>query len=41
MSSKEEIEEESYEALTGNPEETKKGMRSGAKDKKEEMPKDQ
>jgi hypothetical protein len=36
MSSKEKIEQESYDALTGNPEETKKGMRSGATDKKEE-----
>jgi hypothetical protein len=36
MSSKEEIEEESYEAISGTAEEIKKGMRSGAIDKKEE-----
>ena len=36
MTSKEEIEEESYDALTGDPEETKEGMRSDATDKKDE-----
>jgi len=36
MGSKEEIEKESYEAVSGTAEEIKKGMRSGATDKKEE-----
>jgi hypothetical protein len=36
MTSKEEIEEESYEALSGTSKEAEKGMRSGATDKKDE-----